>query len=107
MDHKHIIRTFPKGGYPCKQPVPVRVSADSFNILNVGPYINLLPKNLNGLCTVLEQAPQGSLCLVSCKDNGTFRPPEIMLQMMPDSARITHACCGYDYLGRHIKVDVF
>ena len=83
------------------------MSADSFNILNVGPYINLLPKNLNGLCTVLEQAPQGSLCLVSCKDNGTFRPPEIMLQMMPDSARITHACCGYDYLGRHIKVDVF
>ena len=50
---------------------------------------------------------KGAHGLVAYKQDGTLRPPQIMLQVVPDPARLTHTGCGNDDLGFLIKIDGF
>ena len=54
--------------------------------------------------TFQKLAAQGSLTLIAYKQNRTFRPPEIMLQVVAYTARVAHAGGGDDHLRRRVFV---
>ena len=90
MNYKHVLRPLLKGGDPGNKPVHICMSTDTIHRLNVCPHINFLSEYLYSMDPILQHPAQGSLCLVAGKNNGTFRPPQIVFQMVAYPARVTH-----------------
>ena len=70
-----------------------------------GSHIHRLPEQLHLLRALQDLASERAHRLIAHKQHGTFRAPEIVLQVMADPACLTHAGRGYDHLRRLVKID--
>ena len=105
MDHEHLFRLLLEAAEPFDQPVFVRMTAHAHQLFNLRPYLNGLTEKLHLVDSVHKQSAQRSHRLIPHKQNGTFRSPEVMLQMMPDTSGIAHSGSGNDDFRRLVKVD--
>ena len=68
------------------------MAADALYLLDVRLHINSLAEQLHLFLALDDASSESSHRLVTGKQNGAFRSPEIMLQMMADTAGVAHAC---------------
>ena len=66
------------------------MAADSVKALDPGMHLDFLPEELYIFLTFKEPSSQRPVCLISYEEDGTFRAPQVMFQMVPDAACITH-----------------
>ena len=81
------------------------MTADTWHLTNLRAYGNSLTKQFHFRRTFDKGTAKRSDCLIADKQNGVVRIPQIMFQMMFDSAGITHAARGNDDFTVFIKVD--
>ena len=90
---------------PLDQSIHIRVSAHSVKTLDPGVYFDLLPEKLYILLPLEKPSSQSPVCLIPDKQDRTLRTPKVVLQMMTDPARITHAGCRDDHLWFFDEID--
>ena len=73
---------------------------------NPRPDGDLLAEQLHMVRPVQDAPAQGALRLVAHEQDGGLRPPEVVLQMVADAARVAHAGGGYDDLGPGVQVQL-
>ena len=81
------------------------MSAHTRKLFDLRLDLDLLTKELNLVGALNDTSSQCTDCLISNKQDRTFRSPKIMFQMMPDTAGLTHAGGGDDHLRFIVKVD--
>ena len=79
MYDKHLPRLLFKCGNPGKQTVLISMTAHPGKHTDFRAHLNFLSKQLHLLRALHKRAPQRAHRLIAYKQNGTFRPPEIML----------------------------
>ena len=90
---------------PAQQTCLVGVAGGSVQGGDFGIDGDLFTEELHGLGTVLELTAQGILRLIANEQDHTLRPPQIVLQVVPDTARFAHAAGGEDHLGGPVEID--
>ena len=83
------------------------MTADSFQRFNSGSHLNSLAKQLDNRRSLDQFSSERTDRLITYKKNRTFFSPEIMFQMVPDSARLTHPGSGYNDFWSAVKIDQF
>ena len=106
VNHKDLVRPSLKGPDPVHQPFIIRMSADSGKPAYTCTHFDLLTKKSYLRCPLDQRPSQRTVGLISHKKHGTFRPPQIMLQMMLDTPRLTHTAGRQDHLRLHVKIDL-
>ena len=105
VDHEDVLGL---GGLhvldPGQQVIPVGVGGEALEVHDLRPDGDLLAEELHALGPVQQSTAQGALALVADEDNGAVRPPEVVLQVVADAARVAHAGSGDDDLGGGIQV---
>ena len=91
MDHKHVLRSFLEPFQPAQQAILIRMPADPLQDLDLGVDFHRFTEQLNKLCPFHQLSSQGSGRLIPYKTDRTLLSPQIVLQMMPDPSRLTHA----------------
>ena len=81
------------------------MTADACKRSDLCLYLNGLAKKLYFRRTLHKITAQCAYRLIANKENRTFRTPQVMLQMMTDTACITHTGCRYDHLRRCRYID--
>ena len=107
MDHKHFFRLFLKSAQPFQKAFPVRMAADAVQFTDLRSHLDLLTKKLHLIRAFNDGPSQRSHCLITHEENRTFRPPEVVFQMVLDSACLAHAAGGKNHFRIRIKVDIF
>ena len=102
---EHKARFSGKAVQPVRQTFPVRVAGQAAELPHRGAHRHRLPEQLDFLCPLQQGAAQRARRLISHEQHGTFRPPQVVFQMMADAARVAHAGGGNDDLGRGVGVD--
>ena len=87
--------------------VVVGVGAEALEIHHLGPDRHVLAEQLHGGHPVQQGPAQGARRLEAHEHHGTVRPPQVILQMVADAARIAHAGGGDDDLGGMVLVQRF
>ena len=100
-----MFRPFHETADPLKQPCLIRMAADALYLFYMGFDFYRFTKQLYFFSSLDNTAAQCAYRLISGKENGAFRSPEIMLQMVSDTSGITHACGRDNYLRLFVKVD--
>ena len=83
------------------------MTADTRHLTDLCAYSNRLTKQFNFGRTFDQGTAKRSDCLIPNKQNRIVRIPQIMFQMMFDSAGIAHTARGNDNLAVFVKVDRF
>ena len=76
---------------PLQQVAAVSVRTKAGEVDNSGTDGDLFPEKLDRFCTFQQTAAERALCLIAHEDDGAFRSPEIVLEMVTDTACVTHA----------------
>ncbi|OQA23802.1 MAG: hypothetical protein BWY61_01371 [Firmicutes bacterium ADurb.Bin354] len=105
MYNKYHVRLLTDILQPLYQSLFIGMTAHSGKCLYLRTDFDIFSEKLDLFLTINKYASQCSFSLIADKKDGAFRSPEIMFEMMPDSARITHSGSRYDNLGLGIKVD--
>ena len=67
--------------------------------------LDILAEELHVLFAVIELAAERSLRLIADEEHCALLPPEIVLEMVADAPRLTHAACREDDLRLGVFVD--
>ena len=105
MHDEHPARLLFKAGQPADQPLLIRVSAHSLKGHDGGSHVHRLSEQLHFLCALQDLPPQRADGLIAHEQDRAFRPPEVVLQMMPDPPGLAHARRRNDHLRRLVKID--
>lgn len=89
---------------PVQQMVVVGVGAEALEIHHLGPDRHVLAEQLHGGHPVQQGPAQGARGLEAHEHHGTVRPPQVILQMVADAARVAHTGGGDDDLGGVVLV---
>ena len=81
------------------------MAADAGQGFDLGRNLDFLVEQLDALCSIHQNAAEGPDRLVPDKENHALRTPEVVLEMMADTAGIAHAAGRDDDLGRFVLVD--
>ncbi len=81
------------------------MTAHADQLRDIGADLDRLTEKLHLFRAFHKHSAERPHSLISHEENRTLRPPQIMLQMMPDTSRLTHAGSGYDNLRRMLEVD--
>ena len=74
-----------------KKVVVITVGTEAVDLLDVGVNFSHPTVNSHLACTVQELAAQGTLCLITHKEDGGVGPPDVVLEVMLDPTPSTHA----------------
>ncbi len=106
VNQKYLLRHFFKSGQPVQQSVSVRMTRKALQVMDLSLDMDFFSEEGYILDPVQNQPAQSAFCLITHKDDAVFRVPEIVLQVMADSAGFTHATGGYDDLWRGVQVEL-
>ena len=81
------------------------MSADPLERFDLGVYLHRLAKELHRLRSFDQFPSQCPHRLIAYEADGTLLPPQVVLQMVPDPAGLTHAGGREDHLGLLVKID--
>ena len=90
---------------PVQQTFFVRVTADTGELMDFGVNFDGFTEQPHFFGTFYNVAPQCADSLIAYEQDGTFRTPEVMFQMMADTSRFAHAGSGNDDFRCPVKVD--
>ena len=100
VDHKDVLGLgLLEVGDPAQQVVPVGVGGKALEIHDLGVDGDLLAEHLDALGALQQGAAQSALALIAHEHHGALSAPQIMLQVVADTARVAHAGGGDDDLG--------
>ena len=105
MHHKYTLRFYFKSRNPAHQSLIIRMAADARQPADFCLHLNLLAEQLYIRCPLQKRPARRPVCLISDEQNGRFFPPEVMLQVVLDPARITHAARRQNHLRLRIFID--
>ena len=91
VDHEHMgsLRRI-KVLDPVHQMVMVGVRAEAGEVDDLGPDGHILAEELDAVGPVQQVAAQGARGLKSHEHHGAVGAPEVILQMVADTARVAH-----------------
>ena len=107
MRHENAVRFCLKAAGPFEQSFLIRMAAHARELDDVRVHMNLFLEQFHFLRASDQRPSQCTDGLIADEENRTLLPPEVVLQMMLDSACIAHAACGYDDLRGFVEVDGF
>ena len=105
MSDKDLLRFFFKSPDPVQKPVHIRVSADALHLADLRRHVDFLAKKLHLCGSFDKRSSQRADRLISHKKDGVAGIPQIMLQVVFDTARIAHAAGGNNNLAVLVIVD--
>ena len=73
-------------------------------VLQMCLHRDFLSEELHTFRALQKTAAQGALALIAHKEDGAFRPPEVMLEVVADTARVAHTGSGDNDLRRGVLV---
>ena len=86
--------------------IPVGVGAEALEVHDLSPHGDLLAEHFHRLGSVQQVAAQSPRGLEAHKHHGALRPPQIVLQVVADTARVAHTRGGDDNLGGGVQIQV-
>ena len=101
----HLARHGLDGLQPFHQPLPVGVAAHARQLADLGPHLDLFSEQPHVGGSFHQSPAQSAHRLVAHKQNGAFRPPEVVFQVMLDPARLAHAAGRQNHLAPAVGVD--
>ena len=104
VDHKDLPGFGVKVVDPAQQAVPVGMGGEAVEVDDPGPDGDLLTEELDRFDAVQQAAAQRALALVAHKDHGGLLPPQVVLEVVADAARVAHAGGRDDDLGHLVHV---
>ena len=105
MVDKHVRGLLLHGIDPAQQPLLIRVAAHTGQNGDLRVYGDLVTEDLHALGTVVQLAAERADRLITHEQHRALRPPEVILQMVPDAAGVAHAARGEDDLRRFVVVE--
>ena len=105
VDDEHPLGFRAKGIYPGQQAVPVGVTRKTGELADLCLHLDGLAEQFHVGGTFDQGAAQRSDGLITDKQNRTFRPPQVVLQVVADAACLAHAAGRDDDLGHPVGVD--
>ena len=105
MHHENLGRLWFKGVNPLHQRVVSGVGGQPLEVDNLGLDRNLFPKHLDLLRPVEQMTAKAALGLEAHENHRALGPPQVVLEMVADTAGITHAACRNDDLGMVVHVE--
>ena len=91
-------------GDPGQQVIPVGVGGKALEIHDLGVNGDLLTEELHILGPLQQRAAQSALPLVAHEHHGALRSPQVVLQVVANTARVAHTGGGDDNLGDTVLV---
>ena len=92
-------------GNPRRQTVHIRVTRNAGEHLDLRRDLHGLTEQLDRACALDQGASQRAVCLIAHEQDGVLRLPEVMLEVVLDSARLAHARRRDDDLASLVKID--
>ena len=105
VHHKNLGGLWLKGVNPLHQRVVPGVGGQPLEVDNFGLHGNLFPKHLDLLRPVEQMTAKAALGLEAHENHRALGPPQVVLEMVADTASITHAACRNDDLGMVVHVE--
>ena len=105
MDDEDPLGLGRKGVDPRQQAVFVCVAGQTGQLADLRPHLDGLAEQFDIGSTFNEGAAQCADGLIAHKEDGTLRPPEVVLEMVADAAGLAHAAGREDDLRLPIGVD--
>ena len=105
MRDKDLLRLFLHRGNPAHESLIVSMSGHPRQLADLRLDIDVLAEQPEMIRPLQERPPRCSRCLVTDKQDGTLRPPQIMLEVVLDPPGIAHAACGDDDLRLLDEID--
>ena len=107
MIHKDLRGLLLHFVYPVKESVFVCVAADACKGFYPCIHRDLIPVDLHTFCPVKYPSAQGPLSLIPYKEHRGVLLPQVVLQMMADSARLAHSAGRDHHLGALVSIELF
>ena len=107
MDQKDVLGLGGIGVDPAQKRRSVGVGGKAMEPFDLGPDDNFFSEQLDPVDPIQQDPAQAACRLEADKHDGTFGPPKVVLQVMADPARITHAAGGKNDLGGRVLVEKF
>ena len=105
VDDEHVLGL---GGLdvsdPRQQVIPVGMGGKALKVHDLGVNGDLLAEELHTSDALQQGAAQGALPLIAHEHDGALRLPEVVLQVVTDTARVAHTGGGDDDLGDTVLV---
>ena len=105
VDDEHVLGL---GGLdvsdPRQQVIPVGMGGKALKVHDLGVNGDLLAEELHTSDALQQGAAQGTLPLIAHEHDGALRLPEVVLQVVTDTARVAHTGGGDDDLGDTVLV---
>ena len=84
------LRLFPETCQPPQQSSLIGVTAGAVERGDLRIDGNILTKQANILCAILQLSAERAFCLTTHEQNGVFFSPKVVLQMVANTACFTH-----------------
>lgn len=98
VDHEHLPGPGAEVLDPPQQAVPVGVGGEAMEVDDPRPHGDLLAEELDRADAVEEPSAQAALGLIAHEHHGALRPPEVVLEVVANTASVAHTGGGDDHL---------
>ena len=105
VDDEHPLGLRLKGVDPLQQALPVGVARKAGELADLRLHLDGFAEELHVVRTLQQRAAQRVHGLIAHKEDGAFLPPEVMLEVVADTARFAHAAGRDDDLRHGVSVD--
>ena len=105
VDHEHPPGLFRKGVRPAQQTVFIGVAGHAGQLADLCLHLDGLTEQFDRVHPLDKGASQSAHRLKAHEEDGAFRPPQVVLEVVADASGFAHAAGGQDDLGRAVGVD--
>ena len=105
VDHEHLPGPGAEVLDPPQQAVPIGVGGEAVEVDDPRPHGDLLAEELDRADAVEEPSAQAALGLIAHEHHGALRPPEVVLEVVADTAGVAHTGGGDDHLRGRVQVE--
>ena len=103
--HEHPPGLLRKGVHPAQQAVLIGVAGHSGQLADLGLHLNGFTEQLDRVDALDQGSAQGAHGLKAHKQDGAFRPPQVVLEVVADASGLAHTAGRKNDLGCAVGVD--
>ena len=105
VHHEHALGLGRKGIHPAQQALPVCMAGHAGKLADLRLHLDGFTEQLDLRSSIDQGAAQRAHRLIAHEQNGALRPPQVVLEVVADAARVAHAGGGDDDLGGLVHVE--
>ena len=105
MDDEDPLGLRLEGVHPLQQALPVGMARKAGKLADLGLHLDGLAEELDVRCPLQQGAAQRAHGLIAHEEDGALLPPEVVLEVVADTARLAHSAGRDDDLGHGVGVD--